>query len=284
MLLIACSNVANLLLARFSGRRREIALRLALGASRGSVLRLFLFESVFVSALAGVAGALLASQLVPLIPSMAANVLPLDRGYDPGLSLPVLGFMTALSLLTGLVMGIYPALQGSRADLIDGLKEGGRGASGSRRQQRFRRILVGTQVALSVALLAGAALLIASFVRLTQQDLGFNPAHSGSDSSRCRRSALQRSRGAAAICRADGGRAPRAAGAPGRERQRGHPAEWRRHATLYARAEGGAAGGQARLFPRPRYRSGYLKTLGHSARGGTRLRRARPGRRARNVC
>jgi predicted permease len=177
VLLIACSNVANLLLARFSGRRREIALRLALGASRASVLRLFLFESVFVSALAGAAGALLASQLVPLIPSMAANVLPLDRGYDPGLSLPVLGFMTALSLLTGLAMGLYPALQGSRADLIDGLKEGGRGASGSRRQQRFRKILVGTQVALSVALLAGAALLIASFVRLTQQDLGFDPAH-----------------------------------------------------------------------------------------------------------
>src|SRR5215471_5443370 len=173
VLLIACSNVANLLLARFSGRRREIALRLALGAARASVLRLFLFESLLVSALAGIAGALLAGQLVPLIPSMASNFLPLDRGYDPGVSLPVLGFMTALSVLTGLAMGLYPALQGSRADLIDGLKEGGRGASGSRRQQRFRRILVGTQVALSVALLAGAALLITSFVRLTRQDLGF---------------------------------------------------------------------------------------------------------------
>jgi putative ABC transport system permease protein len=176
VLLIACSNVANLLLARFSGRRREIALRLSLGASRSSVLRLFLLESLLVSALAGVAGAFLASRLVPLIPLMASNFLPLERDYDPGLSLPVLAFMTALSILTGLAMGMYPALQGSRTDLIDGLKEGARGASGSRRQQRFRRILVGAQVALSVALLAGAALLIASFVRLTRQDLGFEPA------------------------------------------------------------------------------------------------------------
>src|SRR5262245_7748189 len=177
VLVIASSNVANLLLARFSGRRREIALRMSLGASRASVLRLFLFESLLVSALAGVAGALLAWWLVPLIPSMAANFLPLERGSDPGLSVPLLLFMTALSVVAGLAMGIYPALQASQADLIDGLKEGGRGASGSRRQRRFRTILVGAQVALSVALLAGAALLITSFVRLTHQDLGFNAEH-----------------------------------------------------------------------------------------------------------
>jgi predicted permease len=177
VLLIACSNVANLLLARFSGRRREIALRLSLGASRSSVLRLFLLESLLVSALAGAAGAFLAWRLVPIIPSMASNFLPLERDYDPGLSLPVLGFMTVVSVLTGLAMGMYPAVQGSRADLIDGLKEGARGASGSRRQQRFRTILVGAQVALSVALLAGASLLITSFVRLTQQDLGFDANH-----------------------------------------------------------------------------------------------------------
>jgi putative ABC transport system permease protein len=176
VLLIACSNVANLLLARFSGRRREIALRMSLGASRSSVLRLFLFESLFVSSLAGVVGAFLAWRLVPAIPSMSSNFLPLERNYDPGLSFPVLSFMMALSVLTGLAMGLYPALQGSRADLIDGLKEGSR-ASGSQRQQRLRKILVATQVALSVALLAGAALLIASFVRLTRQDLGFDPEH-----------------------------------------------------------------------------------------------------------
>jgi putative ABC transport system permease protein len=177
VLLIACSNVANLLLARFSGRRREIAVRLSLGASRASVVRLFLFESLLVSALAGIAGALLASRLLPLIPAMASNVLPLERDYNPGLSLPAVGFMTALALVTGLAIGLYPALQASRTDLIDGLKDAARGATGSRRQQRFRAILVGGQVALSVALLAGAALLIASFVRLTRQDLGFDPGH-----------------------------------------------------------------------------------------------------------
>jgi len=176
VLLIACSDVANLLLVRFSGRRREIALRIALGASRAGVLRLFVLESVLVSALAGVAGAILAWQLVPLVPRMAANFLPLEPNYTgPGLSIPVLGFTIALSILTGLVMGFYPAWQSSRADLVDGLKEGGRGTSGSLRQQRFRRILVGAQVALSVTLLAGAALLIASFVRLSQQNIGFNP-------------------------------------------------------------------------------------------------------------
>jgi predicted permease len=173
MLLIACSNVANLLLVRFSGRRREIALRMAIGASRASIVKLFVFESLLVSAFAGVAGAMLAWQLVPLVPRMAANFLPFEANAATSLSLPVLGFTIALSLLTGLLMGLYPALQGSHADLVDGLKEGGRGTSGSVHQQRFRKILVGGQVALSVTLLAGAALLITSFIRLSQQNIGF---------------------------------------------------------------------------------------------------------------
>ncbi len=175
VLLIACSNVANLLLVRFSGRRREIALRMALGASRASVLRLFIFESLLVSVAAGVVGALLAWRLVPLVPKMAANFLPLEPTNGAGLSIPVLGFTVALSLLTGLLMGIYPAWQSSRADLVEGLKEGGRGTSGSLRQQRFRKVLVGAQVALSVTLVAGAALLITSFVQLSRQNIGFNP-------------------------------------------------------------------------------------------------------------
>jgi predicted permease len=173
VLLIACSNVANLLLVRFTGRRREIALRMALGASRASVLRLFIFESLLVSVLAGVVGAALAWQLVPLVPKMAANFLPFDPATGVSLSLPVLGFTIALSILTGVAMGIYPALQSSRADLVDGLKEGGRGTSGSVHQHRFRKILVGAQVALSVTLLAGAALLITSFVQLSRQNIGF---------------------------------------------------------------------------------------------------------------
>src|SRR5438093_1026590 len=173
VLLIACSNVANLLLVRFSGRRREIALRIALGASRSSIVRLFVWESLLVSLFAGALGAFMAWRLVPLVPKMASNFLPLEGNTASSLSLAVLGFTIALSVLTGLLMGMYPALQGSHADLIGGLKEGGRGTSGSVHQQRFRKILVGAQVALSVTLLAGAALLITSFIRLSQQNIGF---------------------------------------------------------------------------------------------------------------
>src|SRR5437773_1893996 len=175
VLLIACSNVANLLLVRFSGRRREIALRIAVGASRTSVIRLFVAESLLVSVIAGASGAFVAWHLVPLVPRMASNFLPLETGTATSLSIPVLLFAIGLSILTGLLMGIYPALQGSHTDLVDALKEGGRGTSGSVRQQRFRKILVGAQVALSVTLLAGAALLITSFIRLSQQNLGFHP-------------------------------------------------------------------------------------------------------------
>ncbi len=173
VLLIACSNVANLLLVRFSGRRREIALRMAIGASRTSIARLFVFESLLVSVIAGAVGAFVAWHLVPLVPRIASNFLPLEANHATSLSVPVLLFTIGLSISTGLLMGIYPALQGSHADLVDGLKEGGRGPSGSVRQQRFRKILVGAQVTLSVTLLAGAALLITSFIRLSQQNIGF---------------------------------------------------------------------------------------------------------------
>src|SRR5204862_4045208 len=96
-------------------------------------------------------------------------------GSATALSVPVLGFTVALSLVTGLIMGLYPALQSSRADIVEALKEGGRGTAGSVRQQRFRKLLVGSQVALSVTLLAGASLLIASFVALSHQNPGFKP-------------------------------------------------------------------------------------------------------------
>src|SRR5881409_3645080 len=173
VLLIACGNVANLLLVRFSGRRREIALRMAIGASRAGIIRLFVFESLLVSIIAGAVGAFVAWRLVPLVPRMASNFLPLEANTATSLSIPVLIFTIALSILTGLLMGVYPALQASHADLVGGLKEGGRGTSGSMHQQRFRKILVGAQVALSVTLLAGAALLITSFIRLSQQNIGF---------------------------------------------------------------------------------------------------------------
>src|SRR5437899_6042238 len=174
VLLIACSNVANLLLVRFSGRRREIALRMALGASRASVLRLLSFESLLVSVFAGIAGAFLAWYIVPFVPKMAANFLPFNPEMRVQLSLPVLGFAIVMSILTGVAMGTYPSLQSSRDDLIEGLKEGGRGTSSSAHQMRFRKILTGAQVALAVPFLARAALLITRFVRLNRQNIGYH--------------------------------------------------------------------------------------------------------------
>ncbi len=172
VLLIACSNVANLLLVRFTGRRREISLRMALGASRAGVVRLFVLESTLVSFIAGGIGLLLAVWLISLLPRLSLDNLPIDVSAI-SLNAPVLFFTLGLSLLTGVAMGLYPAWQSSRADLVDGLKDGGRAMTGSRGQQRFRRGLVATQVGLSVVLLTGAALLITSFLRLSRQEAGF---------------------------------------------------------------------------------------------------------------
>ena len=129
VLLIACSNVANLLLVRFSGRRREISLRMALGATRGGIVRLFVIESTIVSVIAGALGLCLALWQVSVVPKLAGQNLPIDAGVS--LHRGVMVFTLALSLLTGLAMGLYPAWQSSKADLVDGLKEGGRAISGS---------------------------------------------------------------------------------------------------------------------------------------------------------
>jgi putative ABC transport system permease protein len=175
VLLIACSNVANLLLVRFTGRRREIAMRMALGASRRGVVRLFMIESATISVIAGVIGLCLAFWIVSVVPKFAGDNVPLES--HTRLHLPVLLFTLGLSLLTGVVMGLYPAWQSSRADLVEGLKEGGRAVSGSRGQHRFRRALVAAQVGLSMVLLAAATMLVASFVRLSNQDAGFRSDH-----------------------------------------------------------------------------------------------------------
>ena len=171
VLLIACSNVANLLLVRFTGRKREIALRMALGAERRGIVRLFVFESMLVSVIAGVIGLFLALWTVSAVAKLAGQNIPLQG--DVKLQLPVLIFTVGLSLITGLLMGLYPAWQSSRTDLVYGLKEGGRGTSGSRGQHRFRRGMVTAQVGLSVVLLACAAMLVSSFVRLSRQETGF---------------------------------------------------------------------------------------------------------------
>lgn len=171
VLLIACTNVANLLLVRFTGRRREIALRMALGAERGGIVRMFILESTLVSLIAGIVGVCLALWTLSLVPQIAGNNIALER--QVALHLPVLMFAIGISVLTGLAMGLYPAWQSSRTDLLDGLKEGGRATTASRGQHQFRRALVAAQVGLSVVLLAGATMLIFSFIRLSQQESGF---------------------------------------------------------------------------------------------------------------
>ena len=170
VLLIACSNVANLLLVRFTGRRREIALRMAVGAARIGIVRLFVLESTLVSVIAGVAGLCLALWTVSVVPQMAGQNIPLESGVS--LHWPVLVFTLSLSLITGLLIGLYPAWQSSRTDLVDGLKDGG-ATTGSHRQHRFRRGLVTAQVGLSIVLMAAAAMLVSSFLRLSRQETGF---------------------------------------------------------------------------------------------------------------
>jgi putative ABC transport system permease protein len=171
LLLIACANVANLLLARASGRRREIALRLALGASRARIARQMLTEGVLLSLAGGALGACLSVWLTDLLVALAPADTP--RLAEAAADWRVLLFAVAASVLTGVAFGLAPAWQASRYDLNEPLKEGGRGLSGSR--SRLRSGLVVAEVALSLLLLAGAGLLVKSFARLQAVDPGFDP-------------------------------------------------------------------------------------------------------------
>ena len=171
VLLIACANVANLLLARFTARRKEIAIRTALGATRGRIVGQFLLESVLTAALAGVIGILLAVWGLDVLARVGENFIP--RAAELALDTRVLGFAVALSLLTGLVLGVVPALQASRADPNESLKDSSRGSTGGRQAGSFRAALLVTEVALSLVLLVGAALLMDSFRRLQNVHTGF---------------------------------------------------------------------------------------------------------------
>jgi putative ABC transport system permease protein len=172
VLLIACANVANLLLARAAGRQKEMAIRAALGASRWRVVRQLLNESLLLAISGGAAGLLLAWQLLELMLSIASDNLP--RAQDIRLDTRVAGFTLVVSLLTGIVFGLLPALQASKIDFAEALKEGGRGAAVLLRR-RLRGFLVVGEVALAFMLLIGAGLLIRSFARLTEVDPGFDP-------------------------------------------------------------------------------------------------------------
>jgi putative ABC transport system permease protein len=173
VLLIACVNVVGLLLARSSGRQKEVAIRVALGVQRGRLIQQFLTESVFLAVIGGALGLLLAYGCLALIP-LAGNTLP--RTQEIHLDIEVLAFALGLSVLTGLVFGLAPALRNSRISLSETLKEGGRTETG-RRGHRVRSALVVGEIAIALVVLVSAGLVLKSFQRLLHVDAGFDPAN-----------------------------------------------------------------------------------------------------------
>ncbi|MBK9316619.1 MAG: ABC transporter permease [Acidobacteria bacterium] len=172
VLLIACANVANLLLARASGRQKEMALRSALGAGRGRIIRQLLTESVLLAIIGGACGLLLAYGGIKLLVALSPDNIP--RTNEVGIDILALIFTIGISILTGLIFGVAPAWQISRTDLHETLKEGGRtGTSQARRG--IRNLLVVVEVAIALVLLIGAGLLIRSFLKVQQIDPGFRP-------------------------------------------------------------------------------------------------------------
>jgi predicted permease len=175
VLLIACVNIANLLLARSSGRRREIAIRLAMGASRARLAGQLLTESTLLSLISGVVALVTVLFFKNAIISLAPADIP--RLNEVNVSAGVLLFAFLISILTGALFGLAPALQAANPNQVENLREGGRGSGAGRRHTRLSRVLVVSEVALSILLLAGAGLLLRSFWRVLEVRPGFNPSH-----------------------------------------------------------------------------------------------------------
>jgi putative ABC transport system permease protein len=171
LLFIGCANVANLLLARAASRSREISIRAAMGASRIRLIRQLLTESVLLALLGGTLGAVLAAWAIPLLMAMAPPGL---RNFkEIGLNGQVLGFSFGVSVVTGILFGLVPAISSSSSNPAESLKQGERGSTGGR--NRRRAFLIATEVGLSLVLLIGAGLMIKSFANLTKVAPGFNP-------------------------------------------------------------------------------------------------------------
>jgi putative ABC transport system permease protein len=175
VLLIACVNIANLLLARSSGRLREIAIRLTMGASRARLARQLLTESTLLSVISGIVAMFTVLLLKNTILTLAPADIP--RLNEVDVSAGVLFFAFLISILTGVLFGLAPALQAANPDQLENLREGGRGSGVSRRHTRVSRMLVMSEVALSIILLAGAGLLLRSFWNVLEVRPGFNPSH-----------------------------------------------------------------------------------------------------------
>jgi putative ABC transport system permease protein len=175
VLLIACANVANLLLARAASRGREVAIRTAMGASRGRVIRQLLTESVLLSLAGGLLGVIVALAAVGLLPKIAGDSIP--QGAPIGLDPWVLAFTAVVSLFTGLLFGIVPALRTAKLDLRGTLNEGSRGSTAGPGQHVLRGALVAMEIALAMLLLVGSGLLLRSFSRLQEVPPGFQPDH-----------------------------------------------------------------------------------------------------------
>ncbi len=173
IILLASVNIANLLLARASGRQREMAVRLALGASRSRMIRQLLTESVILSLVSGIVGVLTAMAALHFVQFLPARI---PRLAEVQVDWTVLGFALLVSLLAGLGFGLVPALQSSKAEIAVAIREGGRGSGTSSKTNRLRGVLIASESALAVILMVGAGLLLRTFWGLLQENPGFNPS------------------------------------------------------------------------------------------------------------
>ncbi len=176
LLLIGCANVANLVLARGTSREREVAVRAALGAGRGRLIRQFLTENVLLATIGGVLGVGLGYGLMIGLKFMLPPFF-LPSAIDVEMDIRVLAFTFALAIITGVVFGLAPALGATKPDLAGAMKEGGRGSAGDSGRRRLRSTLIVIEVALAFILLSGGGLLVRSFFRMMDVELGFNPTN-----------------------------------------------------------------------------------------------------------